>query len=188
MGGLGNSPTADDTLWDYYMIELLENEEWRDIAGWDYYRISNMGRVLRKAGTPLCETERLLKPFPLSNGYLAVRLNMAGHRRDKILTIHRLTLLTFAGEPPSPIHQAAHNDGDKNNCRLDNLRWATPKENSDDKVKHGTASYARCDPVMQERNRLVLNMRRNGAKLREIAVVFDCCIASVHKILKKEAA
>lgn len=50
-------------------------------------------------------------------------------------------LEAFVGPPPSPIHQAAHNDGNPHNDILSNLRWATPKENCADRVLHGTLRY-----------------------------------------------
>ena len=34
--------------------------------------------------------------------------------------------------------QGCHNNGDPCDNRLDNLRWDTPKNNQDDRIKHGT--------------------------------------------------
>lgn len=44
------------------------------------------------------------------------------------------------GEPPTPKHHAAHNCGNGHNGCLNpnHLRWATCKENMDDKVQHHT--------------------------------------------------
>src|SRR3546814_16009402 len=43
----------------------------------------------------------------------------------------------FVGPRPDGM-EVAHNDGDPLNNRLENLRYATPAENTDDKLKHGT--------------------------------------------------
>jgi hypothetical protein len=50
-----------------------------------------------------------------------VRLGPAGPKAQ----VHRLVLLAFVGEPPSPKHDGYHVDGDVSNNRLENLRWGT---------------------------------------------------------------
>lgn len=42
------------------------------------------------------------------------------------------------GEPPSSRHEAAHNCGNARCVNPKHLRWATPAENSSDKLIHGT--------------------------------------------------
>jgi hypothetical protein len=69
-------------------------------------------------------------------GYMRVRLSSGGQRQR--LSVHRLVALAFLGEPPSSQHQVAHNDGDRQNNRLNNLRWATGAENLADRERHGT--------------------------------------------------
>jgi len=39
--------------------------------------------------------------------------------------------------------EGCHNNGDKDNNRLSNLRWDTPSSNSLDLVRHGTHNQAR---------------------------------------------
>ena len=61
----------------------------------------------------------------------------------KALFAHRLLMLTFC--PPSkdsgPVSmlQVNHLDGVRNNNKLDNLEWCTPKENNWHAVKTGLA-------------------------------------------------
>jgi hypothetical protein len=43
----------------------------------------------------------------------------------------------FIGRRPEGM-VCCHNDGDPTNNRLDNLRWATFRENEHDKLRHGT--------------------------------------------------
>ena len=51
---------------------------------------------------------------------------------------HVLVAEAFLGPRPTSEHEVAHNDGVRTNNSVANLRWATPRENSADQVKHGT--------------------------------------------------
>ena len=53
------------------------------------------------------------------------------------VAVHRLVLSSFEGEAPEGM-EACHNDGNRANNWLNNLRWDTRKENHADKKKHGT--------------------------------------------------
>lgn len=77
----------------------------------------------------------MLKPWLAGYGYWYVQLGAKGIKTG----IHRLVALSFLGPPPSPLHEVAHNDGDRNNNALTNLRWATHAENVADCIRHGTA-------------------------------------------------
>lgn len=53
--------------------------------------------------------------------------------------LHRIVISSFNGFDKERI-EANHIDGDKSNCRLDNLEWCTPKENVAHAHKIGLAS------------------------------------------------
>jgi len=59
--------------------------------------------------------------------------------QSKVHKVHLQVLMleTFEGERPSG-KQACHNDGDKLNNHIDNLRWDTCSANNRDKITHGT--------------------------------------------------
>lgn len=61
-----------------------------------------------------------------------VHLNDSG--RTKGFLVHRLVAEAFIPNPKNK-KQVDHINGDKEDCRVDNLRWATPKENERWKVK-----------------------------------------------------
>jgi hypothetical protein len=133
-------------------------EQWRAIPGWPY-EVSNIGRV-RRADTHKIKTASTLKP----SGYKIVHLYSGGE--SKSFLVHRLVCCGFNGEPPSPDHQVAHNDGVKTNNHADNLRWATSKENHADRVVHGSHTRGeRCgthkltaEQVAEVRRRYVVAM------------------------------
>jgi hypothetical protein len=78
---------------------------------------------------------KVLKPRlsgPVGKKYLAVALTGGVQRK-----VHLLVLEAFIGPRPEG-HQGAHENGNKLDNRLDNLRWKTPGENNRDKRRHGT--------------------------------------------------
>jgi hypothetical protein len=58
--------------------------------------------------------------------------------------VSRLICEEENGPPPSPLHQAAHNCGNGHlGCvARKHMRWATPKENNDDRIIHGTIAFS----------------------------------------------
>ena len=108
--------------------------EWRQSLH-PHYEVSENGALRslisksnRVAGTVLLGTKK-------KGGYTEYKLTLNGHRIH--YAAHRMVLYAFCGGPPSTDHQAAHWDGDPTNNHISNLRWATPTENSADKVRHG---------------------------------------------------
>jgi len=111
-------------------------EEWKTIPGHPDYEVSSIGEikslffkngaVRKKRGEAI-----LLKPYLTPYGYFTVSL------KGKAERIHRLVLEAFIGPCPDGM-EGCHGDGNPKNNRLDNLRWATKKENAADKIKHGT--------------------------------------------------
>lgn len=93
------------------------------------YEVSESGQV-RRIGKAAWLSPALAK----RGGYLQVSLWESG--KGKTWWVHQLVALTFIGPRPSPKHDAAHFDGDKQNNHRTNLRWATRAENEADKVRH----------------------------------------------------
>jgi hypothetical protein len=57
---------------------------------------------------------------------------------------HRLAAMAWLGAPENyEKMDVAHNDGDRSNNHIENLRWASRLENSHDRYAHGTARGAR---------------------------------------------
>lgn len=104
-------------------------EEWRPVVGFGSYSVSNLGRVRGP--------RRVLTPVLTQYGYHQVTICHDGKRYTRF--VHRLIAEAFIGPAPTEAHDVAHNDGVRTNNVLENIRWATPKENNADKIKHGTA-------------------------------------------------
>lgn len=112
----------------------MVSEEWRPIEECRAYEVSSLGRVRRMTG-------RILKPSHCSNDYLFVVLQSAEHGvRKAQRLLHILVCRAFHGAAPTAEHVVAHWDGNRENCRADNLRWATRKENHQDMIRHGRST------------------------------------------------
>lgn len=113
-------------------------EEWRPVVGFEGYEVSSIGNIrsYRRPGngaTSLSSVPTYVKP-KLSKGYFRVNLSVMGKRRN--IGIHRLVAENFVDGDFSL--QVAHKDGNALNNRADNLYWATPKQNAEDRIRHGT--------------------------------------------------
>ena len=120
----------------------MENEIWKNVVGWDlYYEVSNLGNVRSKKR--LLKTNlgkryyggNLVKKINHKNGYDVVNLTIKNIRKQKL--VHRLVLEAFVSEKPNGM-EACHNNGNRKDNRLENLRWDTRKNNHADKLLHGT--------------------------------------------------
>jgi hypothetical protein len=127
-----------------------EPEEWRVIDEFPHYAVSSNGLVKRivpdqkgrMSGNPLKATTD-------TDGYLQV--NLFRDARAHTRKIHRLVCGAFHGPSPSKSHEGAHGDGNILNNSKGNLRWATAKENAEDRELHGMTARgdrhpARIDP------------------------------------------
>ena len=116
------------------MIEL-----WRDIPGYaGMYQASSMGSIrslARRASNGRSVPAKMLSQSPIGGNYLAVCLTKGGFSRSR--TVHRLVLLAFVGLCPEGM-EACHENGERTDNRLTNLRWDTRASNMADKVEHDT--------------------------------------------------
>lgn len=104
---------------------LLPGEEWRDVPGYEgYYQVSNKGRV---KATGWYKEPRIKVPSRNNGGYLL--LSLYKEKKIKNFLVHRLVMLAFSPVDNPARMQVNHIDLNKENCRLENLEWCSPKEN-----------------------------------------------------------
>lgn len=129
-----NTPVSGENETLTRFESTTESEErWLPIPGYEgHYEVSDLGRVR----SLWFGRTKLIKPYLSTTGYYTVFLsNDDGSKRYKL---HRLVLLAFVGPPFLGDYHACHNDNNKTNNSLSNLRWDTRKGNFADKKKHGT--------------------------------------------------
>lgn len=119
----------------------LDGEVWKSIPNTEErYEASTLGRVRSMVaanhhGTFRRERPLVCTPYA-SNRYLLFNLRMNG--RYCCRQLGSLILDAHVGPAPTLEHEAAHLDGNPHNNRIENLVWATPKENAHHKRLHGT--------------------------------------------------
>ena len=102
------------------IMDKLNIERWKPIDGYNNYNVSTFGRVRNN------KTRRILKPVIDGGGYYYVVLCKDGN--IKKYKIHRLVALAFINNPENK-NCVDHINNDIKNNNLINLRWATCREN-----------------------------------------------------------
>lgn len=108
------------------MIEI-----WRDIDGYEgLYQVSNTGKV-RSLNYKRTGHYKILKTTKNHKGYLSVGL-YRNNKKESVL-VHRLVCKTFIPNPENKPH-IDHINTIRDDNRIENLRWVTPKENSSNPI------------------------------------------------------
>lgn len=125
------------------MPENNSTVQYRDIPGFPGYRVGDDGSVW---------SQRIVRGVPGRKGLsaqmsgtwrkLAPSINKRTGRYQAVIdgkkrSVHRLVLLAFVGPCPEGM-ESCHEDGNRRNNALSNLRWDTHKANCADRVRHGT--------------------------------------------------
>lgn len=162
-------------------------EEWRDVVGWEgLYRVSNTGdvRSLDRTVAGKLGSTRVIKAKPVKHdvrkdGYHFVKLMCGNHTQHYY--IHRMVLDAFVESQPDGM-EACHNDGDRENNAVTNLRWDTRKNNHADKVRHGTQLVGADHHSAKLDDRqvgLIKTLIAGGCQLTKIAGMFGVSVSTV---------
>lgn len=119
-------------------------EVWKDILGYEgIYQVSNFGRIkslerLKENHSKMQIVQEKIKSLrKTKQGYLLVDLY-----KDNIqytARVHRLVAQTFIDNPCKK-ESVNHINGDKADNRIENLEWATPKEQNEHFYKNNLKS------------------------------------------------
>lgn len=158
------------------------------INGFAGYFVNKRGSVysdwIYKSNGRRGSKKRLLKKW-IRNGYWCVNLVSNGCNNFK--SIHRLVLETYLPVIGMDKLHCAHDDGNRKNNRLENLKWATPKENNADKKKHGTWQGGVKNPAHKLKEDDIREIRvllGRGMFQREIGEIFGVSQTTIYLISK----
>ncbi|MCB4860769.1 NUMOD4 motif-containing HNH endonuclease [Sphingobium sp. PNB] len=140
-------------------------EVWMPVPNYENrYEVSNLGRVRNS------ETLKILRSG-VNRGYAHVALYHAPGE-SKTQYIHVLVLRAFCGPPPFPGAEGCHNNGDRQNNALTNLRWGSRQENVDDRGRHGRTRFGtgqRCAKLNEDQVRAMRQSYRSGKGTHTLA-------------------
>lgn len=108
----------------------MTDKIWKDVEGYEgLYKISYDGIVLRLGDPTLrgkYKKDSFIKPWYDKLGYLRVKLHKKG--KPKTFMYHRILAIAFI---PNPENKPCvnHENGLRDDCRIENLSWVTVSEN-----------------------------------------------------------
>ena len=156
-------------MYEISMALRYAPEYWKDIEGFPNYQISNLGNVWSK------KTNRILKPYKTNRGYLTVGFWLDG--KKKRLSIHRLVAQAFLTNPQN-FPEVNHINGYKTDNNLDNLEWATGRNN----ILHAYQAGLRKTKLSETQVVEIRNLIQQGLTQREIAFKFNVSHSTIGEI------
>lgn len=160
------------------------SEIWKDIKGFDNYRISNYGRVQSCTKIKdylncviIYENIVILNPWDDGRGYKKVSLFKNKKRINK--KVHRIVAETFLPNPNNyPIIN--HKDENPSNNHVDNLEWCTYKYNSN----YGTGKI-RC---AESHKKPIVSIDKDGnvthyKSIKDAAIKLNCNYSQISNVI-----
>ena len=163
---------------------VYENEEYREIPNFKKYFINKNGKILSKM---VKNKIKIMSTHIDRKGYINVGLSKGGKQYQS--KVHRLVLEAFRSKCPSGL-QACHFNGIKNDKRIENLRWDTPKNNSIDNIRLKKTNcgekciFSRLNKFKVQRIRLLKEISPKLSN-RKIARLFKVSHSPIGDIINK---
>jgi len=158
-------------------------EIWKPIPGYNNkYIVSNKGNVAYK--TTYGEYRGRKINYHTPYGSFSVTLN----GKNSCIYLHRIVSSLFIGERPKGM-VIRHLDGNKNNNKVENLKYGYPSENILDTIKHGSLKGIKNGRSKLD-NRdvgIIKKLFKEKVPLSSIARAFDVSVTAINLIHKNKS-
>lgn len=167
------------------MKDLL-NETWKPVKGFEgLYEVSNLGNVRSLDRYVMCGNKYCLvkgkprKPYLTPKGYLITNLSKNG--QVKTYFVHRLVAEAFIPNP-NVLPFIDHINTVKDDNKVENLRWCTQKENSNNPLT--------IEHIISRKNKSVYYIDEQGKRISfksmtEAARKIGCSSSTITRALKE---
>lgn len=149
-------------------------EIWKDCVDLPFYQVSNLGNVRSLDRIIVCKNgvKKSIKGRNLSltnlNGYLFFRTSTPNATH----LAHRVVLKAFVGLPKAGM-QACHQNGNRKDNRIENLRWDTAVNNNYDKYRHGTALLGEKHPMAKISDKQAEEIRESNLSVKQLMKIYS---------------
>lgn len=171
---------------------VFESEEWRQVPGHPAYEASSLGRVrsIDRIEVNSLGRQRFLQGHILQRNPNRRYHTVSLKKGLKQTMAHVIVCETFHGPRPSKNHEVAHCNGDSHDNRVNNLRWATRKENAEDAIRHGTKARGKTNGGAKLTDTEILAMRKMradaNATQQHIADEFGISPTQTRRIIRRD--
>lgn len=166
-------------------MSITNDEIWKPILALDsIYEVSTFGRI-RNAKT------KHIKSIIFDGHYYKFGYDYSINkiRKRGWYRVHRAVAETFIPNPENKL-TVNHKDGDHLNNNLNNLEWATPKEQNEHMAKVLKCKVGENNYNAKHTNEEVIQMRKlyesGQMSIKELSVMFNDRPANIRRIVKYE--
>jgi hypothetical protein len=163
-------------------------EIWKPIVGYEgFYDVSNMGKVrsyrvrgkVKTSGVP----QRILAHTKNNNGYFYISLwkNLESKKRY----VHILVLETFNGPKPDGM-EVMHVDGNQLNNNIDNLKWATHRQNMSDPDSGICGTRQWMHILNEDKVREIRRLHSAGVPVKKIQAMYGMSFGGITSVIYRQ--
>lgn len=142
-------------------------EIWKPLKNFPSYNGSSEGRIMN------IKTQRIIKPFVNSNGYLQVCLRK--NNKQYTVKVGKVIAETFLGEHPGM--DVTYKNGNRSDIDICNLEWCTRQETVRRAFERGTRIPSKQIPVK------VIETGKKYNSIRACAKDLGCCQTDICRCL-----
>jgi len=165
----------------------MEKEVWRTIPNFcTNIEVSNLGNVRRFDTKNNCWKKPAIHKD--KDGYLHINIKKKEAKRYTHQGIHRLVAMAFIPNPENK-ECVNHIDSNRQNNKVENLEWVTPKENHTHAYLYGKLKLCKQVPrkvVLTDYQVSQINKLRTIYTVNQIANIFNCKYTTLKNIIRKQ--